>query len=105
MPLLHGEGQGDRRDPVAEQVGRRTDEEVTERAVAQRRQGGRHAPDRRDWAARPSTGLGLAPGQVCGCPLIDTLADAFAYASAAGVTLRIDGTELQVRRPRANKRA
>jgi hypothetical protein len=40
---------------------------------------------------------------VCGCPLIGTLADAFAYASAAGVTLRIDGTEVQVRRPRANK--
>nr|MEA2798729.1 hypothetical protein [Phenylobacterium sp.] len=40
---------------------------------------------------------------MCGCPLIGTLADAFAYASAAGVTLRIDGTEVQVRRPRANK--
>jgi hypothetical protein len=40
-----------------------------------------------------------------GCPLIGSLADAFAYASAAGVTLRIDGTEVQVRRPRANKLA
>ena len=32
-----------------------------------------------------------------------TLADVFAYASAHGVELRIDGTEVQVRRPRANK--
>ena len=32
-----------------------------------------------------------------------TLADVFAYASARGVTLRIDGTEVQVRRPRANR--
>jgi hypothetical protein len=32
-----------------------------------------------------------------------TLADVFAYASAQGVELRIDGTEVQVRRPRANK--
>ena len=32
-----------------------------------------------------------------------TLADVFAYAAARGVTLRIDGTEVQVRRPRANK--
>src|SRR5262249_17946915 len=32
-----------------------------------------------------------------------TLADVFAYASARGVELRIDGTEVQVRRPRANK--
>ncbi len=30
-----------------------------------------------------------------------TLADVFAYAAAEGVTLRIDGTEVQVRRPRA----
>ena len=29
-----------------------------------------------------------------------TLADVFAYAAAQGVTLRIDGTEVQVRRPR-----
>jgi hypothetical protein len=32
-----------------------------------------------------------------------TLADVFAYAAAEGVTLRIDGTEVQVRRPRANR--
>ncbi len=30
-----------------------------------------------------------------------TLEDVFAYAAAEGVTLRIDGTEVQVRRPRA----
>jgi hypothetical protein len=34
---------------------------------------------------------------------LHTLADVFAYASAAGVELRIDGTEVQVRRPAANK--
>ena len=32
-----------------------------------------------------------------------TLADVFAYAGAHGVELRIDGTEVQVRRPRAGK--
>ena len=32
-----------------------------------------------------------------------TLADVFAYASSGGVELRIDGTEVQVRRPRASK--
>ncbi|GAQ58268.1 transposase family protein [Streptomyces acidiscabies] len=32
-----------------------------------------------------------------------TLADVFAYAQARGVELRIDGTEVQVRRPRADK--
>jgi hypothetical protein len=32
-----------------------------------------------------------------------TLADVFAYAAAEGVTLRIDGTEVQVRRPKAGK--
>jgi hypothetical protein len=32
-----------------------------------------------------------------------TLADVFAYAAAEGVELRIDGTEVQVRRPQANK--
>src|SRR6266516_6272484 len=32
-----------------------------------------------------------------------TLADVFAYASAQGVELRLDGTEVQVRRPRASK--
>jgi DDE superfamily endonuclease len=32
-----------------------------------------------------------------------TLADVFAYAAGQGVELRIDGTEVQVRRPRASK--
>ena len=32
-----------------------------------------------------------------------TLADVFAYAAARGTELRIDGTEVQVRRPQANK--
>ena len=32
-----------------------------------------------------------------------TLADVFAYAEAEGLTLRIDGTETQVRRPKANR--
>jgi DDE superfamily endonuclease len=32
-----------------------------------------------------------------------TLADVFAYARARGVELRLDGTEVQVRRPRAGK--
>jgi hypothetical protein len=32
-----------------------------------------------------------------------TLADVFAYAAARGVELRIDGTEVQVRRPQAGK--
>jgi len=32
-----------------------------------------------------------------------TLADVFAYAAAEGVHLRIDGTEVRVRRPRANR--
>ncbi|MGH3626081.1 MAG: transposase family protein, partial [Sciscionella sp.] len=34
---------------------------------------------------------------------LHTLADVFAYAAADSVHLRIDGTEVQVRRPRANK--
>ncbi|HEY2270273.1 MAG TPA: transposase family protein [Streptosporangiaceae bacterium] len=34
---------------------------------------------------------------------LHTLADVFAYASAHGVELRIDGTGVQVRRPRANR--
>jgi len=34
---------------------------------------------------------------------LHTLADVFAYAAAEGVELRIDGTEVQVRRPKANK--
>lgn len=32
-----------------------------------------------------------------------TLADVFAYAAAEGVHLRVDGTEVQVRRPKANR--
>src|SRR5215470_12473870 len=32
-----------------------------------------------------------------------TLADVFAYAAAEGVELRVDGTEVQVRRPKANR--
>jgi hypothetical protein len=34
---------------------------------------------------------------------LQTLADVFAYAAAEGVHLRIDGTEVQVRRPQAGK--
>jgi DDE superfamily endonuclease/Helix-turn-helix of DDE superfamily endonuclease len=34
---------------------------------------------------------------------LKTLADVFAYAAAEGVKLRIDGTEVQVRRPRAGR--
>jgi hypothetical protein len=32
-----------------------------------------------------------------------TLADVFAYSASRGVTIRLDGTEVQVRRPRAGK--
>jgi hypothetical protein len=32
-----------------------------------------------------------------------TLADVFAYAASKGVKLRVDGTEVQVRRPRASR--
>ena len=34
---------------------------------------------------------------------LKTLADVFAYAEAEGITLRIDGTEVQVRRPKAGR--
>jgi hypothetical protein len=34
---------------------------------------------------------------------LKTLADVFAYAAAEGVKLRVDGTEVQVRRPPANR--
>jgi hypothetical protein len=34
---------------------------------------------------------------------LKTLADVFAYAAAEGVKLRIDGTEVQVRRPKAGR--
>jgi hypothetical protein len=42
---------------------------------------------------------------VPGCPglRLRTLADVFAYAAAEGVELRLDGTEVQVRRPPAGK--
>src|SRR6266853_6505421 len=33
---------------------------------------------------------------------LSTLADVFAYATACGIRLRIDGSEIQVRRPRAS---
>jgi hypothetical protein len=36
---------------------------------------------------------------------LQTLADVLAYAVAEGVTLRLDSTEIQVRRPRANRPA
>lgn len=36
-------------------------------------------------------------------PRLRTLADVFAYAAANGVTLRADGSEIQVRRPRAGR--
>ena len=32
-----------------------------------------------------------------------TLADVFAYAASQGVWLRVDGTEVQVRRPKAGR--
>ena len=34
---------------------------------------------------------------------LHTLADVLAYAAAEGVTIRLDGTEIQVRRPQANR--
>jgi hypothetical protein len=34
---------------------------------------------------------------------LHTLADLFAYAAAEGLTVRLDGTEIQVRRPKANR--
>jgi hypothetical protein len=34
---------------------------------------------------------------------LHTLADLLAYAAAEGLTLRLDGTEIQVRRPKANR--
>jgi hypothetical protein len=36
-------------------------------------------------------------------PRLHTLADVFAYASANGIKLRVDGSEIQVRRPKANR--
>lgn len=37
-------------------------------------------------------------------PRLHTLADAFAYAQANNVDLRVDGTEIRVRRPRAGRK-
>ena len=34
---------------------------------------------------------------------LHTLADVLAYAAAEGLTVRLDGTEIQVRRPKANR--
>jgi hypothetical protein len=34
---------------------------------------------------------------------LHTLADVLAYATAEGVTVRLDGTEIQVRRPKTNR--
>jgi hypothetical protein len=34
---------------------------------------------------------------------LKTLAEVFAYAAAEGITLRMDGTEIRVRRPRVNR--
>jgi hypothetical protein len=39
----------------------------------------------------------------CGGQRLHTLADVFAYAACQGVELRIDGTEVQVRRPRPGR--
>lgn len=36
-------------------------------------------------------------------PRLHTLADVFAYASANGIKLRVDGSEIQVRRPKTNR--
>ncbi len=36
-------------------------------------------------------------------PRLRTLADVFAYAASEGVKLRVDGTEVQVRRPKASR--
>ena len=38
-------------------------------------------------------------------PRLHTLADVFAYAAARGIRLRADGSEIQVRRPKAGRRA
>jgi hypothetical protein len=38
-----------------------------------------------------------------GFAVLRTLDDVFAYAAAEGVKLRIDGTEVQVRRPKAGR--
>ena len=48
----------------------------------------------------------LLAASPCRAALADgcaSLADVFPYAAAEGVILRIDGIEVQVRRPRANR--
>jgi hypothetical protein len=48
----------------------------------------------------------LLAGRGCATPAgvrPRTLADAFAYASAEGVALRVDANEVRVRRPRAGR--
>jgi hypothetical protein len=48
----------------------------------------------------------LLAGRGCALPSgirLRTLADVFAYAAADGVTLRVDATEIRVRRPRAGR--
>jgi hypothetical protein len=48
----------------------------------------------------------LLAGRGCATPTgvrLRTLADVFAYATAEGVTLRLDATEVRVRRPRAGR--
>lgn len=48
----------------------------------------------------------LLAGRGCALPggiRLRTLADVFAYAAAEGVTLRLDATEIRVRRPRAGR--
>src|SRR5260221_724256 len=75
---------------------------------------GRHAHGRRPVPrGRPAAGAALRRGPdrragglaVPGQPglRLQPRADVFAYAAAEGVTLRVDGTEVQVRRPAANR--
>jgi hypothetical protein len=48
----------------------------------------------------------LLAGRGCATPTgqrLHTLADVMAYATAEGLTVRLDGTEIQVRRPKANR--
>lgn len=66
----------------------KVDRSTITRAVAEIRP----LPERRGFAVPGQPGLRLR-----------TLADVFAYAAAEGVELRIDGTEVQVRRPKAGR--
>jgi DDE superfamily endonuclease len=54
-------------------------------------------------ARRPSRGVRHRLIRVGTGVRLHTLADVFAYATAEGVRLRIDGTEVRVRRPRAGR--